>query len=46
MWLMQQINLILKINGVYHKMLGVRAATESANGEDHPVQSANYYNHL
>ena len=46
MWLMQQMNHILKINGVYHKMVGGRATTESANGQDHPVQSANYCNHL
>ena len=42
---MQQINPILKINVVYHKMLGGRATTESANGQDQPVQSANHYNH-
>ena len=35
-----------KINGVYRKMLGGKATTESANGQDHPVQSANYCNHL
>ena len=29
-----------KINGVYHKMLGGRATTESANDQDQPVQSA------
>ena len=46
MWLMQQMNHILKINGVYHKMVGGRATTESANGQDHPVQSANYCSHL
>ena len=37
---MQQMNLFPKINGVYHKVLGGRATTESANGQDQPVQSA------
>ena len=46
MWLMQQMNPFLKINGVYHKMLGGRATTESANGQDHPVQSTYYCNNL
>ena len=46
MWLMQQMNSFLKINGVYHKILGRRATTESTNGQDHPVQLANYCNHL
>ena len=31
---MQQMNSILKIDGVYHKMLGGRATTESANSRD------------
>ena len=31
---MQQMNSILKINGVYQKMLGGRATTESANSQD------------
>ena len=43
---MQQMNPILKTNVVYHKMLGGRATTESANGQDHPVQSANHCNQL
>ena len=46
MWLMQQMNPIPKINGVYHKMLGGWATTEPANGQDQPVQSVNYCNHL
>ena len=46
MWLVQQMNPILKINGVYRKMLDGRATTESANGQDCQVQSANNCNHL
>ena len=37
---MQQMNPILKVNGVNQKMLGGRATTESVNSQDHPVQSA------
>ena len=46
MWLMQQMNPIPKTNGVYHKMLGRWASTEPANGQDQPVQLANYCSHL
>ena len=33
MWLMQQMNYILKINGLFHKMLGEGATTESTKAK-------------